>query len=489
MARESPQLSPHRSSSPTPSKGQLLDLTVTGLAFGGKGIGRVGDFVVFVTGAVPGDVARVQLNKVKKRYAEARLEQLLVPSPRRVAPRCPSFGTCGGCSWQNLDYQVQLRYKAQQVRESLEHLGGLRDFELRPILGMASPWRYRNRVDFAVGEGGEGPVVGFRPSGRWDTVIPLTECHLLHPLMEKVRGTIEEWLRETDLQPWNPRTHTGEVRHLVVRTAKAGAELLVSLVTAPGVRPEELGLVERLRETYPQLVGVTHAVNPGRAELSTGLETTTLWGRPFLLEQVAGITLKISVNAFFQTNTLMAHALYELAAQEAGLSLSPSGCLGSPDEGPVIWDLYSGVGSIGLVLARKARGVLGIEATPSAVRDAEENALLNSLTNVRFVQGDVRRVLREAAEGRRSLPQGLERPDAIVVDPPRAGLHRRVVDRIGELGTPRIVYVSCNPSTMAPNVAQLQQYGYRIERVTPVDMFPHTPHVECVGLLTKKAGP
>jgi len=463
-------------------KNQLLELPVTGLAFGGKGLGRIDDFVVFVSGAVPGDLARIRLTKLKKRYAEGRVEELLVRSSQRVLPRCPAFGECGGCTWQDLTYEAQLSYKAQQVRESLEHLGGLSGFEVRPILGMADPWRYRNRVDFAIGDGPKGVTIGFRPPGRWDTVTAISECYLLPLSMEKVRATVEQWLRERGLPGWDPRGLTGYARHLVVRSARLGAELLVSLVTAPGQLPDPSGLVERLRSAHPELVGVVHAVNEGRAEVSTGLEYTTLWGRPYLLEQVAGLTLKVSVNAFFQTNTLMAHALYGLAAQEAA-----AGCIVAGSERPpVVWDLYSGVGSIGLALAAKARGVLGIEAISSAVKDAEENARLNGITNVRFVEGDVRRLLREVAQGRRTLPAGLERPDVVVVDPPRAGLHRRVVDRIGEVGAPLIVYVSCNPSTMAPNVAQfVTQYGYRLERVTPVDMFPHTPHVECVGVLTR----
>lgn len=491
--------------SPRPHKHETLDVTVTGLAFGGKGVARVDDFVVFVSGAVPGDVARVRITKIKKRYAEGRVEDLVLPSPDRVAPRCPSFGVCGGCTWQDLEYRVQLDYKARQVRESLEHLGGLFGFELRPIISMADPWRYRNRADFAIGNGVDGAVIGFRPPGRWDTVSEVSECHLLSRSMEEVRGTVEHWLREARLPGWDPCTHAGFARHLLVRSARSGAEVLVSLVTVPERLPDAAGLVERLRAAHPEVVGIVHAVNGGSAELSAGLESTTLWGRPYLLEQVAGLTLKISLDAFFQTNTLMAHVLYGLAAREAGIGggdagVAPGSAVG-PDVGaadggptarrPVVWDLYSGVGSIGLSLARGAAGVLGIEAVPSAVRDAEENARLNGIADTRFVEGDVRRVLREVAQGSRTLPRGLEKPDVILVDPPRAGLHRRVVDRIGETGAPRIVYVSCNPSTMAPNVSQLQGYGYRLERVTPVDMFPHTPHVECVGLLTLStaAGP
>lgn len=493
-----------RAGASRPRKGDTVEVAIQTLAFGGKGVARLDDFVIFVNGAVPGDTVRALITKNKKRYAEARVVELLQPSPDRVAARCSWFGQCGGCVWQDLDYSVQLAYKAQQVRESLEHLGGLSGFDLRPALGPADPWRYRNRADFAVGMTEAGAIVGFRPRGRWDTVLPLTECHLLGSAMEAVRATVESWLRAHDLPGWDPRTNTGFVRHVLVRTAQLGREMLVSLVTAPGDLPDETGLVGALRGAHPEIVGIAHAINAGTAELSSGLEARTLWGRPFLYEKLAGVTLKISLDAFFQTNTLMAHGLYGLVAREVfepidgatapeGGGDAVPGDPATPDRAtagsgaPVIWDLYSGVGSIGLSLARRASGLLGIEAVPSAVADALENARLNGIENAHFLEGDVRRMLREVAQGVRTLPAGLERPDVIVVDPPRAGLHQRVVARIGEVGAPRIVYVSCNPSTMAPNIAQLQEYGYRLLRVTPVDMFPHTPHVEAVGLLVREA--
>jgi 23S rRNA (uracil1939-C5)-methyltransferase len=453
-------------------RNQLVDLNVTGLAFGGMGIAKLDDFVVFVTGAVPGDVVRARVTKNKKRYAEARVDELLTPSPDRRPARCRSFGQCGGCVWQDLDYEVQLKYKASQVRESVEHLGGIHDFELRPIVGMTDPWRYRNRADFSVGMSKDGAVVGFRPPGRWDTVLPLSECHLLDPAIERVRTTVETWLREEGLPGWDPRTSEGYTRHVLVRSAKQGGEVLVSLATLPGELRRGESFVARLRTTHPEIVGIIHAVNGGRAEISSGLESTTLWGRPYLLEEVRDITLKVSVDAFFQTNTAMANELYRVAAEEA--------------TGRVIWDLYSGVGSIGLSLARAADMVLGIEAVPAAVEDALENADRNGIENVAFIEGDVAKVLRDVADGRLKLPEALERPDVVVVDPPRAGLSKKAISRIGEVGAPRVVYVSCNPATMAPNAAQLQEFGYRLERVTPVDMFPHTPHVEAVAVLTRE---
>jgi 23S rRNA (uracil1939-C5)-methyltransferase len=464
-----------------PRKGDILELPIHSLAFGGKGVARLDDFVIFVSGAVPGDVARVVVTKFKKRYAEARTLDLVSPSPDRIEPSCSSFGSCGGCVWQNLDYHVQLDYKARQVRESLEHLGGISDFDLRPAIGMANPWRYRNRVDFSIGNSPEGAIIGFRPPGRWDTVLQLSDCHLIGAQMNAVRTTVETWLRENDLPGWDPRTNTGFARHLLVRSAQMGAELLVSLVTAPAELPG--GLAERLLETCPEVVGIAHSVNEGSAELSCGLEYRLLWGRPFLYEKLAGLNLKVSLDAFFQTNTLMAHTLYELVAREVfAPALSEI-----PEKAPVVWDLYSGVGSIGLSLAKRTDGLLGIEAVPDAIRDAEENAVLNNIDNAFFLEGDVRKVLREIAQGIRKLPERVSRPDVVVVDPPRAGLHRRVVARIGELAAPRIVYVSCNPATMAANVAQFAEHGYRLDRVTPVDMFPHTPHVEAVSVLSRAA--
>jgi len=479
-------------------RNQLVDLQVTGMAFGGKGIAKVDDFVVFVGGAVPGDRVRARIVKNKKRYAEARVEKMLAPSPDRRTPRCSMFGTCGGCVWQDLAYEVQLEYKTSQVRESLEHLGGFKDFELLPMLGMTDPWRYRNRADFSIGQTEEGAIVGFRPRGRWDSVLPLDSCHLLDPSIEKVRATVQDWLREEGIPGWDPRTHQGSARHLLARCSQGGQELLVSLVTAEATPPGTKRLVKRLRSRHPELVGVAHAANPGRAELSAGLPSTTLWGRPFLLEKVVGLTLKISLDAFFQTNTTMAERLYALAIDTAVPTSTEGTCpdaagrdvaghdVAGRDVAPVVWDLCAGVGSIGLALAHRAKALLGIEAVADAVQDAQENARLNHIENATFLVGDIAKTLREIADGTRELPLGLRQPDVVILDPPRAGLSNKALKRVGELGAPRIVYVSCNPTTLGPNAATLADYGYRPARVTPVDMFPHTPHVECVALLERQ---
>jgi 23S rRNA (uracil1939-C5)-methyltransferase len=456
-----------------PRRGETLELEVSSLAFGGQGVARRENFVMFVAGAVPGDRVRVTVTRTKRRFAEARLEEILQPSPDRVDAQCRHYGSCGGCRWQSLAYPVQLRYKTQQVRDSLERLGGLEGFELREIRGMADPWRYRNKVEFSIGEGPDGlPVVGFRPPGRWDEVVPLSECRFLARESEEVRDLVETWLREKDLAPWHPRRLTGYARHLTVRQAHVTGEILVSLVTAPGPLPAGAELVARLRERLPGVVGVLHATNDGPAEVAGGLPYETLWGRPHLYEELDGLRLKISLDAFFQTNTRMARVLYEITATEARLSGHE-----------VVWDLYSGIGSIALYLARQARAVLGIEVVKPAVADARVNAAENAAENVTFLEGDARVLLKRVLDGEASLPTGLEHPDVVVVDPPRAGLAKKVVGRIAKAAPARIVYVSCNPATMAANAAQFAELGYVLHRVTPVDMFPHTPHIEAVGLL------
>ena len=458
-----------------PHRGETLELSITGLAFGGQGIARLDDFVVFVAGGVPGDLVRATTLRVKKRYAEARLDEIVEPSADRVPAMCRHYGTCGGCRWQSLAYDVQLRYKQQQVVDSLERLGKLTDFSVQPIKAMDDPWRYRNKVEFSIGRTDGDLVVGFHPPGRWDAVLPQTECHLLPRATEGVRATVEEWLRQVGATPWDAREGEGYARQLSVRETHGTGEVLVSLVTAPGPLPRPESLVGLLRERHPTVVGVLHAQNGGGADVANGVPYEVLWGRPHLYELLGDLRLKISIDAFFQTNSHMAPVLYATAAEEAALS-----------GGEVVWDLYSGIGSIALFLAGRSRSVLGIEIVPAAVRDAVENAVENGVTNTMFLEGNARVVLKEVLEGRRALPLEVTRPDVVVVDPPRGGLAHKVIRRVAAAEPAKVVYVSCNPTTLAPDAALFGELGYRLTRVTPVDMFPHTPHIEAVALLERE---
>ena len=278
------------------------------------------------------------------------------------------------------------------------------------------------------------------------------------------------------MTPWDPRENQGYARQLSVREAQGTGEILVSLVTAPGPLPQREELVDLLLERHPNVVGVLHAQNGGPADLATGVPYEVLWGRPHLFELLGDLRLKISIDAFFQTNSRMAPVLYATAADEAALSGSE-----------VVWDLYSGIGSIAIYLAERSRSVLGIEIVPAAVRDARENAVENGVTNTTFLEGNARVVLKEILEGRRALPLELMRPDVVVVDPPRGGLAHKVIRRVAAAEPAKVVYVSCNPTTLAPDAALFRELGYRMTRVTPVDMFPHTPHIEAVALLEREA--
>ncbi len=454
--------------------GMETEVTITALAFGGQGIARIQGFVIFVWGGLPGDTARVRIDRVRKRHAEATLLEVVRPSSDRVEPACPHFGICGGCRWQSLDYEAQLREKEGQVYECLRRLGGLSTFEMRPIRGMHDPWRYRNKVEFSVGRDADREiVVGFHPAGRWDTVMRIRDCLLLPTPVLEIRAIVERWLREINLEPWDPRARHGTVRHLTVRHATGTGELLAGLTSVAPSLPGLDTLAQRL-SLVAGFAGLTHSQVIEARDLPTARRTQQVWGADRLTETLGHLRLEFSLDAFFQTNTHMAEVLYATAAADAGLRR---------DE--VIWDLYCGTGSITLYLAQAARASLGIEVVPAAVENARRNAVANRVTSATFMLGDTRRTLKEILEGQLALPPVLQHPDVVVLDPPRGGLAKKVVARVAAAQPSRVVYVSCNPSTQAGDLALFAEAGYPVRRVTPVDMFPHTPHVETVVLMSR----
>ncbi len=435
------------------------------LAHGGRGVARYGELVVFVTRSLPGDRVRARVTKFKRRYAEARMVELLSPGPGRVEARCAHFGVCGGCAWQDLEYAQQLVHKQSQVDDALRRLGGLDGFELRPILGASAIYGYRNKLEYSWSRGERGPSLGFHRAGRWDQLLAVDHCHIASDAGNEVRRVFEHWARDAELEAYDQRAGVGYLRHLVVREGVRTGELLAMLVTAPGDPPA----VERLVELLPStVVGVVHAVNDGPAEVTYGLEARTVHGRDWFAERIGGIEFRVSAGAFMQTNTEMSERLYELAL-----------ALGDPRADDVVWDLYCGAGAIGLLAAAAGAGqVYGIEISAESVSAATDNARRNGIANAEFAQGDVARAVRPLLE---RVPP----PTLAFVDPPRAGLTPKAVRRLIELAPPRIVYVSCNPTTLAPNARQLVDAGYRLEVVQPVDMFPHTPHIECVARFSR----
>jgi 23S rRNA (uracil1939-C5)-methyltransferase len=448
------------------AKDQELELRVDSLAYGGNGVARLNGFVVFVRRGLPGDLVRARVTKVKRNHAEALATEVLEPSAERVDAPCAHYPACGGCRFQDLAYEAQAAAKEAQVADALRRLGGVADPALEPILPAVERFHYRNKLEYSFTPGPEGPILGFHKAGRWDEVLDIERCWLTTDLGNAIREAVRAWAREEGLPAYDQGDGSGYLRHLVVREGRNTGQALVELVTAPGERFERGYLVEVLRR-FPAVRSIHWAVNDTPAEV-TNLPTILLWGDDAIEEELHGLRFRVRPNAFLQTNTAMAERLYELALEAAGLT-----------GGETVYDLYCGIGTIGLVMAAHALTVWGVEVSEESVACALENAELNGIGNAAFFAGNVGQVLEELRE--RAGP-----PHVVVVDPPRAGLAGKALKRVGEAGAPRLVYVSCNPTTLAGDVKRLAaDYGYRLERARPVDMFPHTPHVETVALLIR----
>jgi 23S rRNA (uracil1939-C5)-methyltransferase len=430
-----------------------LTLEIESLAYGGRGVARRNGYVVFVAGALPGDRVRAEVTKAKRSFAEATAVELLRPSADRVAERCDHGGEpCPGAPWQGLAYEHQLAHKQSQTDEALSRLAGLEGYELEPIEPALERWRYRNKLEYSFGARDGEIVLGFHPRGRWDAVVDAEDCLLASERNNQARNAVRAWARSSGLPAFDRRSRTGVLKNLVVREGRRTGQLQTRLVTAA---------VETPRPPVD-----LHTVVGGSGGGTDG--PTGVLGSEWLEEELSGLHLRISHSAFFQTNTEMAERLYAIAAEMAELRGRER-----------VFDLFCGIGTLGLALAPHAGELWGVEIVAEAILDAEENAHRNGIDNARFRAGDVRKTIRP-------LLEEAGRPDVVVVDPPRAGISKKAVRRLIECEAKRIVYVSCNPTTLAPNTAQLGEAGYRLRRVRPIDMFPQTPHIECVALLERE---
>jgi 23S rRNA (uracil1939-C5)-methyltransferase len=439
-------------------RGDELELTVDSLAFGGAGVARRDGYVVFVRDAIPGDTVRAVVTKRKKAYAEARTVALLEAGPERI----DAIAAHPGAPWQVLPYERQVAIKAEQVGDALRRIGHLDGLELEPLVPAVEQWRYRNKLEYSFGTSDDGQLIcGFHAAGSWERIEHVEDCLLASEAGNEARRAALQWCRERGLGAYDRRAQTGLLRNLVVREGRRTGELQVRIVTSD----EPIDLDGLAAAVGADSVLWTRALDVG--ETTAGGVTEVLHGTEAIEEELGGLRLRISADAFFQTNTEMAERLYGLAAEYAGLQGWER-----------VYDLFCGIGTIGLSLAPRAGEVWGLEIVEEAIADAIANARRNEIDNARFFAGDVRLALREmvATSGR---------PDVLVVDPPRAGLSAKIVRRIIEAAPTRIVYVSCNPTTLAPNAAQLVEAGYALRRVRPVDMFPQTPHIECVALLER----
>jgi 23S rRNA (uracil1939-C5)-methyltransferase len=442
-----------------PRPGDELELTIDRLAHGGAGVARAEGYVVFVRGAVPGDRVRARITKSKRSFGEADVVALLQPSPERVEPLAPH----PGAPWQVLPYERQLREKEDQVRDALTRLGGFEAPPVESILPAVEQLRYRNKVEYSFGEDEEGELVlGFHRPGRFDVIDDVALDILASERVDALRAAVKAWCREEGLTAWDRRSGLGLLRNLVVREGRRTGQLQARIVTSPG---SSFRIDELVAATPADSFLWTRAESV--AETTRHGQTQIVKGSAHLEEELCGLRFRISPDGFFQTNTEMAERLYGAAAELAGLSGRER-----------VLDLFCGIGTIALVLALDAGEVWGVEIVEEAVADAIENARLNGVDNVKFFAGDVRLAMRP-------LLEQSGKPDVLVVDPPRAGLSQKVVRRVLEAEARRVVYVSCNPTTLAPNARQMVDAGYELKTVRPVDMFPQTPHIESVALLER----
>lgn len=448
-------------------KGNTYTIDILRLGSSGEGVGRYENFTVFVKGALPGETVKARVDVVKKQYATAILQDIVTPSLQRVAPLCPVYAACGGCQLQHLSYEGELQEKQGQVRDALERIGHLTGIDVLPTLGAETPWEYRNKMQFPAAAAKGRAIVGCYAAGSHQ-VIDVASCAIQKEDNNRILNIVRQWMNDCGVPAYNEKTHTGIIRHVMGRVGVQTEEVMVCLVTAQAGVPHIAELISMLREGLSNLVSVVQNINTRRTNVILGPQTKVLYGAPTIHDSIGSLTFNISAQSFFQVNSEQARRLYEKALEFAGL-----------EGNEIVADVYCGTGTITLFLAQKAKKVYGIEIVAPAIQDAVKNAEDNGITNAEFILGD-------AVEKLPDLIKNGVRPDVIVLDPPRAGCGEPVLKAIAQSQPKRVVYVSCNPATLARDLAYLNDHGYKPVTVQPVDMFPRTHHVETVVLLQRE---
>ncbi len=441
------------------------EMNIDSLGINGEGIGRIDGFTVFVEGALAGERVLVKIVKVTKSYAYGKLLHVIQASKYRIEPKCPHYKRCGGCQLQHLAYEAQLNYKRQLVKDALERIGRLEDVKVNPTIGMDDPWSYRNKAQFPVGLVKNRLAIGFFAARSHD-LIDVQSCPIQHGITAKVNSLVRRFINTYNVPVYDESTHKGIIRHVVTRVGFKSNQLMVIIVTK-GDLPRKRELVDILREGIPGITSIVQNIQNEKTNVILGKGNITLWGKNHILDAISDLKFKISPLSFFQVNPVQTEKLYAKALEYAALTGSEK-----------VIDAYCGIGTISLFLARKAAKVYGVEVVEQAIEDAKENARLNGIENAEFIEGESEVIIPRLAR------LGLH-ADVVVVDPPRKGCDEALLKTIVEMAPDRMVYVSCNPATLARDLKFLTENGYRLGEVQPVDMFPHTSHVECLVLMSR----
>lgn len=448
-------------------KGKKYEIAISSLGHSCEGVGRYQDFTVFVPFALPDEVVEVLITEVKKNYAKGRLCQIIKASPDRVEAKCAIYDQCGGCQIQHLNYQAQLQIKRQQVVDAVERIGGQKDIEIYDVIGAEQPWNYRNKMQFPVGRQGNQVIVGCYAAGS-HRIINTENCYIQNEANNVIAREVRDVIKRLSILAYDERTGKGLIRHIIGRVGIDSGEVMVVLVINGDRIPKQDKLIQEIRNNVPGVVSIMQNINKKSTNVIMGSKTMKLWGKDTIVDKIGDFAFNISARSFFQVNTKQAEVLYNKAVEFAKLTGKET-----------VIDAYCGTGTITLFLAKQAAKVYGIEIIEQACEDARKNAAVNDITNAEFVCGDAVVTMPQMYQ------QGI-RPDVIVVDPPRSGCDKAVLETFVQMNPTRIVYVSCSPASLARDIAVLNELGYKAEKIQPVDMFSQTSHVETVVLLSRE---
>ncbi len=461
------------------SKNQEYELVIEDMTQNGEGVGRIDGYALFVKDTVIGDRTRAKVTKANKNYGYGRMTALLEPSADRVEPPCPSASACGGCTLMAMSYEKQLEFKRELIRSKLTRIGGLTDIEIPPVIGMDNPYRYRNKAQFPVGTDRSGNIVMGFYAGRTHFIIPCDDCLIGDSVNSAILAQIKSHMLKYHIRPYDEGSHTGLLRHILIRVGFATGEVMVCLVingdTVPGKGELISSLQSMVLPDNRKIASVMLNINRERTNVILGTECRLLWGEPFIEDRIGGIRYRISPLSFYQVNPAQTKILYELTLEYAGLTGRET-----------VWDLYCGIGTISLFLAQRARRVYGVEIIPQAVEDARRNAALNGIGNAEFFAGKAEEILPDFYAKETERTGQPASADVIVVDPPRKGCAETLLATIVKMAPSRVVYVSCDPATLARDLKYLTDGGYEVKRVQGVDQFGMTGHVETVVMLSNK---